>query len=319
MKNQNQRPLNSMMRIAAILLVGVISIQSMVAQTQSTEEILQSFVESYKTDPMAITATFGIKVGNDWWYVTSERVQEAYKAGKNKQYTLHNFGPNKVELHKGMPTTPTWYFSLADRATLDNINQKVWTASTAAAKSTPADVVALDILDMDGFTSSQKNTAIAYQVIEHFWKKDAVEITHFSRDESLPSHGAEIVSLYTMKDKRIGWFSLGKEETANGERGLDKGQVPNLFIITKGKGRAQLGDEEFDLEPGMSVFVPQYVKHVIYNPYDEPLEGILVLFGDNVDFAFGQSYPDLLDATYDFYGLNDLEIHQKTAASASAE
>jgi oxalate decarboxylase/phosphoglucose isomerase-like protein (cupin superfamily) len=50
-----------------------------------------------------------------------------------------------------------------------------------------------------------------------------------------------------------------------------------------------LGDEEFDLEPGVSVFVPQYMKHVIYNPYDEPLEGVLVLFGNNVDFAFGQS------------------------------
>ena len=122
-----------------------------------------------------------------------------------------------------------------------------------------------------------------------------------------------------MKDKRIGWFSLGKEETANGERGLDKGQVPNLFIITKGRGKAQLGDEEFDLEPGMSVFVPQYMKHVIYNPYDEPLEGILVLFGDNVDFAFGQSYPDLLDATYEFYEQNDSEVQQEAAASAAAK
>ena len=319
MKNQRRITSSLIKLMATTLLLAFVSMQNVSAQVQSTEAILQSFVESYKTDPMAITATFGIKVGDEWWYVTSERVQEAYKAGKSKQYTLHNFGPNKVALHKGMPTSPTWYFSLADRATLDNINQKVWTASTAAAKSTPADVVALDLSDMEGFTSNQKNTAIAYQVLEHFWKKDAVEITHFSRDKSLPSHGAEIVSLYTMKDKRIGWFSLGKEETANGERGLDKGQVPNLFIITKGRGKAQLGDEEFDLEPGMSVFVPQYRKHVIYNPYDEPLEGILVLFGDNVDFAFGQSYPDLLDATYEFYEQNDSEVQQKAAASAAAK
>lgn len=305
-------------RLMAILFfAGLVSSPGVYAQGEITETILQRFVESYRTDPMAITANFGIRVGDEWWHVTAERVQEAYLAGKKKQYTLHNFGPNKVELHPGMPTTPTWYFSFADRETLDKIDQKIWTASTAVAKSTPADVVAMDILDMDGFASNQKHTAIAYQTLEHFWKRDAVEITRFSRDGSLPSHGAEIVSLYTMKDKRIGWFSLGTEETANGDRGLDKGQVPNLFIITKGRGKAQLGDEEFDLEPGMSVFVPQYMKHVLYNPYEEPLEGILVLFGDNVDFAFGQSYPDLLDATYNFYEKNDLAVKSEAVKVAS--
>ena len=121
---KNQINFSMMKQVVTAMLVEFVSIQSISAQEQSTEAILQSFVDSYKTDPMAITATFGIKVGDEWWYVTSERVQEAYKAGKSKQYTLHNFGPNKVELHKGMPTSPTWYFSLADRETLDKINQK---------------------------------------------------------------------------------------------------------------------------------------------------------------------------------------------------
>jgi len=37
----------------------------------------------------------------------------------------------------------------------------------------------------------------------------------------------------------------------------------------------------------MSVFVGPYVRHVLYNPNEEPLEGILVPFGDNIDFATG--------------------------------
>ena len=108
-----------------------------------------------------------------------------------------------------------------------------------------------------------------------------------------------------MKDKRINWFSLGTQEVANGDRGLDKGQVPNLFIITNGKGKAQIGEEEMDLEPGMSVFVGPYVKHVLYNPYKEPLEGILILFGDNIDYAKGQSYLEFLEKEYEFYNVNE--------------
>lgn len=43
------------------------------------------------------------------------------------------------------------------------------------------------------------------------------------------------------------------------------------------------------MEARMSVFVGPYVKHVFYNPNEEPLEGILVLFGDSIDYATGQS------------------------------
>jgi mannose-6-phosphate isomerase-like protein (cupin superfamily) len=295
-------------RNAAMLASFLLFVQGIHAQEFSTEEILQSFVESYRNDPMAVSATFGIKVGDEWWTVTSARQQEPYPVGKNKQYTFHNYGPHEVSLRAGEPGLPSWYFRLADRSVLDNINEKVWTASTAAAKSMPSDVVAMDILDMEGYTSNQGSVAIAYVALEHFWKKDQGEVTHFSRSSSLPSHGAQIVSLYTMKDKRISWFSLGTEEAANADRGLDKGQVPNLFIITSGKGKAQIGEEEIMLEPGMSVFVGPYVKHVLYNPYEEPLEGILVLFGDNIDYATGQSYMDFLEAQFNFYENNEKQV-----------
>ncbi|MTI41725.1 hypothetical protein [Fulvivirga lutimaris] len=280
------------------------------AQAQTTEEMLTSFVESYKTDPMTMTATFGIAVGDDWWHVITERKEEGYKVGKGKQYTFHNLGPHEVELHKGKPEKPTWYFKFADKSILENVNNKVYTASTAAAKSMPSDVVAMDILDMDGFVSTQKDAALSYVVLEHFWKKDDIEVTRFARDSSLPSHGAEIVSLYTMKDKRVAWFSIGAEEAANADRNLDKGQVPNLFIFTKGRGKALFGDEEIEVEPGMSVFIGPYTKHVIYNPYDEPLEGVLVLFGDNIDYAKGQSYLEFLEKEYDFYKVNENEVVQ---------
>jgi mannose-6-phosphate isomerase-like protein (cupin superfamily) len=286
----------------------MISILSINAQNKSTQEILQSFVESYKTDHMAHTITFGVLVGDDWWYVRSERKQAAYAVGKKKQYTFHNFSPHEVSLHKGKPVLPTWYFHFAEKKVLDNIDQKLWTAATASAKSFGSDVVGLNVRDFEGFKSGIKDDAIAYEVMEHFWKKGQAEITYFKRDGSLPTHGVDHVGLYTMKDKRIGWFSIGPEQSANSERGLDKGQVPNLFIITKGKGKAEFGDEIVELKAGMSIFIPQYVKHVFYNPYNEPLEGIVVLFGDNIDYARGKSYMDFLEQQHRFYENYDASI-----------
>lgn len=45
----------------------------------------------------------------------------------------------------------------------------------------------------------------------------------------------------------------------------------------------------------MSVFIGLYVKYVFYNLYDELLEGIIVLFGDNGDYIYGKFYFDLLE------------------------
>lgn len=278
---------------------------------------LEAFVDSYRTDPMAIDATFGIRIGEDaWWHVISRRAQEAYAVGKQGQYTFHNYGPHEVSLHEGPPEQPTWYYHFADDATFEKIRSGEWTAGTAAAKSTGADVVALNIRDQDGFERDQGAVARTYLIMEHFWKTGSGEVTRFSRDQSLPSHGAQLVSLYMMKDKRIGWFSLGPREAANDDRGLDRSQVPNLFIITHGTGEVEMDEDTVALEPGMSVFVGPYVKHVLRNTGDVPLEGILVLYGDNIDYARGQSYLDFLDAEYRFYSQNERQARAEKVTRA---
>ena len=94
-----------------------------------------------------------------------------------------------------------------------------------------ADGTALELRPMDGFDFGQQAVAVSYQVMEHFWKRDPAEITRFSRDASLPSHGASLVGLYTMKDKRVSWFSLGQDEAANEEPHLDRGQEPRHHAL----------------------------------------------------------------------------------------
>lgn len=267
---------------------------------EEINNIIRSFAEDYARDPMAIDGTFGIRLDALWWTVTVKRAQESY--APNERLTFHRFGPHEVTVRNGMPEKPTWYFRIASKKVLDFIASGKVNAGTAAMQSFGSDRVGVEIESMDGFDMDAGAEGAMYLALSHFWTKGVPEITRFGRDESLPTHGAAAVSLHTMKGYRIAWFSIGPEETVNEDPRLEEGQVPNLFIVTSGRGRALLADREVEIEPGMSVFIPPYTRHVIRNPYDKPLEGILVLYGDNSDFAFGTSYPDYLEDLNEFHG-----------------
>lgn len=290
--------------LAALVYANPAPAQSPTSESPQREEvtaILQDLAADYRHDPMAISSTFGIRIGDDWWTVDVARKEEAYPA-KNKKFTLHRFGPHQVVLRDGQPASPTWYFDIADPAVLKKISNGEINAGTAAMQSFGSDRVGVEVEAMEKFEMTPAATAEMYHAMSHFWTRGVPEITHFARDKSLPTHGAAAVSLYTMKDKRLAWFSIGPQETANADSRLESGQVPNLFIITGGRGRALLADEEVELKEGMSIFIPPYTRHVISNPYDEPLEGILVLFGDNSDFIHGKSYPASVEELNAFYG-----------------
>lgn len=267
---------------------------------QPVATMLEHFAEDYKKDPMAIGANFGIKVREDWWSVSVERHQEEY--APNERLTFHNAGPHDVILKAGPPDSSTWYFEIADKSILTKFFDGTLNAGTASMQSFDSDQVALEIREMDGYKLDAGAEAVMYHTMSHFWVTGIPEIVTFGRDKTLPTHGVDAAGLYNMKDKRIAWFSIGKDEAANETPGLEFGQVPNLFIFTKGKGKADFGSGEFDVSEGMSVFAGPYVKNVLRNPYDEPLEGILVLYGDNPDFAFGKSYMDFIEDQYEFLG-----------------
>jgi len=291
-----------MRRLLVLVCVVSLSLAAATASGQEAEQsiaaMLKHFSEDYKTDPMAIGANFGVKVGEEWWSVSVERKQEAY--AEDERLTFHNAGPHQVVLKAGPPETATWYFEIAHKSILDKFYDGTLNAGTASMQSFDSDQVALEIRSMEGYKLDAGAEALMYHTMSHFWVTGIPEIVTFGRDKTLPTHGADAAGLYNMKDKRIAWFSIGKDEAANEDPRLEFGQVPNLFIFTKGRGKADFGEGVIDVHEGMSVFAGPYVKNVISNPYDEPLEGILILYGDNPDFAFGKSYMDYVEDQYRF-------------------
>ena len=260
--------------------------------------LLETLVADFRHDPSAIDSYFGIKIGDRFWTVEVERNETSSRRGR---LTDHSFGPHRVTLRPEAPERPTWYFEIAGIEVLRMIARGEVNAGTAAMQSFESDRVGVETRSLDGFTMTSGDVADMYLLLSHFFTTGVPEITRFGRDTSLPTHGASATALHMMKGVRIIWFSLGPDQAANEDPRLETGQMPNLFIVTRGRGVAHLGDRTVELSEGMSVFVPPFVRHQIRNNSDQPMEGVLVLYGDNSDFAFGTSYPAFMEDLNDFY------------------
>lgn len=267
-------------------------------EAQRAGEILREFAADYVRDPMAIDARFGVKLGQRWWKVAVDRQETASRRGR---LTDHSFGPHGVDLSEGMPDSPTWYFEFASLDVLEKVASGEINAGTASSQSFGSDKVGLEIGYMEGFRSTPGEVADLYITMSHFFTRGVPQVTRFGRANALKTHGAQSVSLHRMKGFRISFFSIGATEVANEAPDLQRGQVPNLFAIFRGRGTLHTDGDPIALEPGVSVFVPQFVKHELVNDGTEPLEGIYVLYGDNADFAFGTSYPAFQQDLNDFY------------------
>jgi mannose-6-phosphate isomerase-like protein (cupin superfamily) len=270
---------------------------SMVEVAEATA-IFERLVADYRNDPMAISGQFGINVADQFWTVTVDRKEKSSPRGR---LTDHEFGPHEVALSSAKPTAPTFIYVIANMDVLRLIAEGKVNAGTAAMQSFGSDQVGVETSTMEGFQMTSGAEAQLYHHLSHFFTTGVPEITYFGAENSLATHGAQMTALHFMKGFRIGYFTMQPEQTANADVRLQKGQMPNLFVITKGRGVGHLGDREIELKPGMSVFIPPFVRHEITAIGDEPMEGIIVLYGDNSDFAFGTSYPSFLEDLNEFY------------------
>ena len=268
-------------------------------ETSEATAVFERLALDYRNDPMAISGVFGIKLADQWWNVSVERKE---KGTRNGRLTDHEFGPHDVRLEPGEPGEPTFFYTIANKEVLRLIDEGKVNAGTAAMQSFGSDQVGVETGKMQDFEMTSGAEARLYHHMSHFFTTGVPEITYFGPENSLATHGAQMTALHFMKGFRIGYFTMQPEQTVNEDVRLQKGQMPNLFIITKGRGIGYLGDEKIELKPGMSVYVAPFVRHEFTATGDEPMEGIVVLYGDNSDFAFGTSYPAYLEDLYDFHG-----------------
>lgn len=252
-----------------ILLFVSFSVPAQTGQ-RSAEEILRAYADDFRNDPAASEPIiFGIKIKgaeDAAWHVIVDGKREGT-------------GKYAVELRRGLPAVPSAVYTL-DLDTLRRIDRGEINALTAMGRARAADPAPMDMEAMPGFQADAEFLARFIPFTFHFWTRGLPETASFGRQHSREVHGARMVVLYYQKGLRSAWAQIEKGRHVNKDPRDQTNPFPTMIIGIRGKAMARIGGKEIPLGAGRMVFVPAGVAHEAWNPYEEPAEIILLMFGE---------------------------------------
>jgi hypothetical protein len=255
--------------VSLIVLLGAfLSASTQQIRVRSAEEILRSYVDDFRNDPAAAEPiTFGVRVRDEGeWHVAV--------LGKNEEART-----SQVELQRGLPSNPSVIYTL-DLATLRKIDSGDINALTAMGKARGSDPSPMEIEFMPGFKPGASFFARFIPFTFHFWTRGFPEIVNFGKQYSREVHGANMIIFYYQKGLRSAWGQIEKGQHINKDPKDQSNPFPTMIIGIRGKAMAKIGGNEIVLQAGQMIFIPTGVSHEAWNPYDEPAEVILLMFGE---------------------------------------
>ncbi len=253
------------------LLACVLSFaSSQSVKVRSAEEILRSYVEDFRDDQAAAEPmTFGIRIsgeGGGEWYVMitgKKEGQESYL----------------VELHNGLPPSPSALYTL-DLATLRKIDRGEINVLTAMGRARASDPAPMDIELMNGFQPDPQFFGRFIPFTFHFWTRGFPEVVNYGKQYSREVHGGNMVVFFYQEGLRSAWAQIEKGQHVNADPKDQTNPFPTIIIGIRGRAVAKVGGKESIMQAGQMAFIPAGVSHEAWNPYEEPAEIILLMFGE---------------------------------------
>ncbi|WP_423822594.1 cupin domain-containing protein [Salinisphaera sp. SPP-AMP-43] len=241
--------------------------------TQSTRQILQSYVTDYAHDPLAVTTTFGIRVDDQTYTVTIER------QGQHQ--------PWATTLTRGRPKVATWVW-VTDRDTLERIAGGKLLANTTEAKAYGSDAAPLDIQLVNGQNGSENFFETTFRPVnQHFWLRGQPEIIDFAASQSRRVHGGHAnVGVYA-SGIRTARYTIEPGDHINAQGpGQDSGRQSDpwttlFYVISAGSATARIGDRRFALQTDSMITVPPDTRHEFWNDGDTPAELLMITYGSH--------------------------------------
>jgi quercetin dioxygenase-like cupin family protein len=259
-----------LLSVFALLFLALSAASGPSLQVRSAEAILRSYVEDFRSDPAAADPmTFGVRIkgesGGEWGVMIEGR-QDAS-------------GDYDVKLRDGLPSTLAILYTL-DLDTLQKMDRGEINALTAMGKARADDPAPMDIEFMDGFQPGADFFARFIPFTFHFWTRGFPETVNFDKEHSREVHGAHMVVFYYQQGLRSAWAQMEKGQHVNADPKDQTNPFPTMIIGIKGKAVGKIGGKEGVMQAGQMVFIPAGVSHEAWNPYDEPAEIILLMFGE---------------------------------------
>jgi mannose-6-phosphate isomerase-like protein (cupin superfamily) len=236
------------------------------SQQKDAVTIIASYAEDYQNDVTFIKdVTFAVKVDDTFWHVKAQAKTTESAA--------------KVTVHEGKPEKPTFYFS-TDLETLNKIDKGEMNSLTGAAKAFSTDFAPFDADVMDGFNPDKEFLKTLLSVYFHFWTKGIPERIPYGLDFTRFTHGAQASVFYYQPGFRSAYVAVKKGQHANKDEKSQTNPFPTLLIAIKGQGKMIINGVESLLTAGEAVLIPAGLRHEFLNDNEEPLECILLMFGD---------------------------------------
>jgi mannose-6-phosphate isomerase-like protein (cupin superfamily) len=232
-----------------------------------TGAILERFVEDYRLDPSLREGVFGIRILDEDWYVDAKPAADGH--------------PASVTLHHSAPPRPTWYFTIDGIEVLRKLDRGEMNSETASVKAFSTDYAPMDVDAMEGYQPGPDFMEELFHTLFHFWTRGLPEVIPFGESYTRFTHGADVAVLYYQPGFRSGWVSLKKGQHANKDPRSQVNDFQSLLVITGGAGKARIGGVEIELKEGETLFIPEGVTHEFWNDNDEPMEAVLLMFGEN--------------------------------------
>ncbi|MFY0636585.1 cupin domain-containing protein [Maricaulis maris] len=240
------------------LTTGLVLPMTAQAQDDGIEAILERFAADYLEDPtFQASAEFGVVVEGDWWTIAMDA-----EAGS---YTVSH----------GEPESPTFYYT-AEAETLTKVDRGEMAALTAMGKAFSTDYAPMDIELMEGANFDPAILALTF----HFWTRGTPEIINWREHETREVHGGNAGLIYYQPGFRSGFGYVMPGQHVNADPRSRTNDFPTLIIFTGNRAVARIDGIDQDVGDGQMIFIPAGVSHEFLNPFDEPAEFLLFMFGE---------------------------------------
>ena len=162
--------------------------------------------------------------------------------------------------------------------TLQAIHSGELAPLTAMGKARASDPAPMELAFPDGVEQSPEGLSLALGFAQHFFNPTIPERIRFAEEHARIVHGGYAVPLYYDAGVRSAWYLLKPGMQAN-EPG-DTNPFPQAFIIIAGHGRAQIGDQNIDIQAGESYLIPPGTDHIVWPGDGHALELIWLAWGE---------------------------------------